>query len=80
MKDSILVNGEEIRFTILPHIDEVKAEIFKVHKTKYGDVNIHLISKSFGGMFRKPNEQDYIKAREWVDMQMTSIENSNIKP
>lgn len=71
------VNGEEIRFTILPFIDEVKAEIFRVHKTKYGDIDIHLISKSFGGMFRKPIEKDYVNARKWVDMQMKSIEKSN---
>jgi len=79
MKETIKVNGEIISFSILPRIYTVEAEIFKVHESKYGDINLHLISKSFGGWFRKPNEQDYVNARNWVDTQMKSIEKSNIK-
>lgn len=33
--------------------------------------------KEFGSMFRTPNENDYKKAREWVDLQMKCILESN---
>ena len=71
------VNGEEIKYTILPMFDQVKASIFRVVKSKYGDMDFNLIHKYFGGHFRQPNDKDYIKAKEWVDMQMAAIKKAN---
>lgn len=39
--------------------------------------HIQLLSKEFGSMFRKPNNNDYIKARAWIYDQMNAIENAN---
>ena len=75
---TIFVKGEEIGFRILPQFGKVNAEIYRKAKMfKDGDFELRLLSKEFGSMFRSPNEQDYINARKWVDLQMKSIQNSN---
>jgi len=72
------VNRKEYGFTILPRYGYVTAEIYEVYNySKDSNMNIRLISKDFGSMFRSPNESDYLKAREWVDIQMNSISNAN---
>ena len=72
------VNNKEIGFSIKPRFDKVVAEIFEVYEMKQGDpIHIQLLSKEFGSMFRKPNNNDYIKARAWIYDQMNAIENAN---
>ena len=74
------VNNTEYGFTIAPNYGKVIAEIYKVSDLDFADgkkMQIRILEKEFGSMFRTPNENDYIKAREWVDLQMKCILNAN---
>jgi len=76
------VNNKEIGFSIKPYFGKVRAEIFEVYEFKQGGdpMHHHLLDKEFGSIFRKPNNNDYIKARAWVYDQMNAIENANKPP
>jgi hypothetical protein len=76
---SMKINNSEYGFTIEPRFGKVLAEIYKFSENKIlGDsFHIHLISKEFGSIFRKPIEKDYLNARNWVELQMKFIEESN---
>lgn len=72
------VNGSEYGFSIFPSYGKVQAEIYKVSEFKDGQkVNIRLLGKEFGSVFRTPNEEDYRKARKWARLQMKCIEDAN---
>lgn len=74
----MIVNGTEYGFSIFPSYGKVQAEIYKVSEFKDGfKMNIRLLNKEFGSMFRSPNEEDYKKAREWADLQMKCIMDAN---
>jgi len=71
-------NGTEYGFDIFPSYGKVQAEIYKVYEySNDKDMHIRLLSKEFGSIFRTPSENDYKKAREWVDLQMKCILKSN---
>jgi len=74
----MVVKEIEYGFNINPNYGKVEAEIYKiidVGNTK--GIQIRLLNKEFGSLFRTPNEKDYKKAREWVDLQMKCIMESN---
>jgi len=68
------IKDTEYGFSIFPSFGKVQAEIYKVSEFKDGfKMNIRLLNKEFGSMWRTPNEEDYKKAREWADLQMKGI-------
>ncbi len=74
------INGKKYGFTIKPRFGYVNAEIYEVTNIKFTDgkfMELHLLSRDFGSAFRTPNENDYKKAREWVDLQMNGILTAN---
>jgi hypothetical protein len=71
------IKDTEYGFSILPNCGKVEAEIYRISECGPAEFHIHLLSKRFGSMFRKPIETDYIKARVWADEQMRSIFNAN---
>lgn len=76
----MIVNGTEYGFRVFPSYGKVQSEIYKVTDIKFTTgkfMEIQLLSKEFGSMFRTPNEEDYKKAREWADLQMKCIMNAN---
>ena len=74
----MIVNNTEYGFTIAPNYGKVIAEIYRVSEIRDGvKMQIRILDKEFGSMFRTPNENDYIKARYWVDLQMKCILNAN---
>ena len=81
-KNKINVNGLDYGYNIFPHYDMVKAEIYRVSSvSELKGTHIHLLSKSFGGvfggLFRKPIEKDYIKAKEWACNHLEFINTAN---
>lgn len=72
------VNNTEYGFSITPNYGKVIAKIYIV--SDFIDdkkMNVSVLDKEFGSIFRTPNENDYVKAREWVDLQMKCILNAN---
>jgi len=75
----MIINGKEFGFEIIPNEIYVVATIFEVYPCKDKDLHFKKLSKEFGFLFRKPTEEDYVKARKWVDMQMKSMLRANSK-
>lgn len=74
----MMINGTKYGFSIYPSFGKVQAEIYKISKFNDGqEMQISLLNKDFGSIFRTPNEKDYIKAREWCDLQMKCILKAN---
>jgi hypothetical protein len=71
------INGKEYGFTVIPNEIYVVAEIYEVYETKHGNIHIGKLSKEFGSFFRKPKEEDYIKANNWAHSQLNYIFNAN---
>ena len=66
---------EEYSYEIYPLFNKVKAEINRTPEAY--NIKIHVLDKSFGSIFRKPIEADYLAAEKWVKNQMRYIENAN---
>ena len=72
-------------YRIEPHRGKIVAEVYKIwhlealSKIQGKPVNteIHLIKKEFGGMFRQPEDQDYIEAKKWAEDHLKSIYHAN---
>lgn len=76
----MIINNTEYGFIISPAFGKVIAEIYKVSDVTFLDgkkMQIRILDKEFGSMFRTPNESDYKKAREWADLQMKCILDAN---
>jgi hypothetical protein len=76
----LIVNDREYNYTIEPHFDKVRAEIYKVADCSTNlnsPIHIHLLSKTFGKWWRKPIKQDYDDAMKWADEQMDMIKKTN---
>ena len=67
----------KIGYTVLPRFDKVRAELYKIVVLGDKDVHIHLLDKEFGSIWRKPIEQDYVVAKEWIDIQIKCIKDNN---
>ena len=68
----------EISYTVLPHFGKINAELYKVYDRSGIKTHIHLINKEFGSVWRKPIEQDYTNAKEWVDLQIKCMKANNV--
>ena len=66
---------QEYSYEIYPLFNKVTAEISR--KSEINDFKLHVLHKSFGSIFRKPIEADYLAAEKWVKNQMRYIENAN---
>ena len=73
----MIVNGREYGFLIEPFFNKVRAEIYSIDRTFKVPMHISKIYKEFGSTFRLPIESDYKEAREWIDNQLSYIENAN---
>lgn len=74
------INGTIYGFTILPRGGEVIASIYReLHNASdpSSPIHIHMIDKRFGGVFRGPNEKDYIAARIWIEMHFKAMLENN---
>jgi len=62
-------------FHIFPCFDKVYAEIYYINDN---NLQIQVLSKEFGSIWRKPIEKDYIEANKWCKNQLNWIEYANI--
>lgn len=70
----------DITFNIRPFAGKVRAEIYEITDVKLSDgkmLQLSILNKDFGSMFRKPIERDYLEARQWLENQIRYIKNAN---
>jgi hypothetical protein len=65
----------EFKYHIFPFFDMVRVEIYR----EYDGLELLNLSKTFGSIFRKPIEQDYLDAEIWAKNQLKYINNANKK-
>lgn len=72
------INGKEYRFTIVPRWGKVEAEVYYLYKMPSGeDMEMHLVRKSFGSMFRGTINKDYDDAKTWAQNHIRQIYKAN---
>lgn len=67
------IDGKEFGYRIIPFYNKVLVEIYyKIYTFEF-----KVLSKTFGKFWRKPIENDYIKAKIWATNQMKYIREAN---
>lgn len=69
--------NQKVSFHVLPNRSGfVVADIVELSKSELVSNRV-ILTKSFGSLFRKPIEKDYIEARAWTTQQLNYIYQAN---
>lgn len=71
------IDGKTFSYRILPCFgNKVYAEVY--YKVPGSTIEVQVLNKEFGSVWRKPIERDYEKAKDWCENQLEWIQNANV--
>ena len=72
---NINIKGEVYSYYITPRYNTVTASIS--YKSPTYDLDMHVVSREFTPFWRKPIEEDYVRAKLWAENELYLIKQAN---